>query len=219
MNHATIIDTPLWYKILQHSDYNPTLSKQKLRTKPRRAHRSSWSRRGNQKSFTLTILLNHCTSTPHRPETNGIAERALRRVKEGTSAVLLQLGLDNEWWADSTECDCYLRNIQDLLSVGKTPYERRFGMPFNGPVIPFWSNCRISSYFCEGHIAITSIWSKSLAWYIPWICVARGENLEMRLSDHCEAPLNFFFFFVEFFNNILIFDCSVGFPRNIPIMS
>ena len=30
-----------------------------------------------------------------------------------------------------------LRNIQDLLSDGKTPYERRFGMPFNGPEIPF----------------------------------------------------------------------------------
>ena len=31
---------------------------------------------------------NHCTSTPHRSETDGIAERAVRRVKEGTSAVL-----------------------------------------------------------------------------------------------------------------------------------
>ena len=35
---------------------------------------------------------NHCTSTPHRSETNGIAERAVRRIKEGTSAVLLQSG-------------------------------------------------------------------------------------------------------------------------------
>ena len=35
------------------------------------------------------------------------------------------------------ECYCFLRNIQDLLSDGKTPYERRFRMPFNGPVIPF----------------------------------------------------------------------------------
>ena len=80
---------------------------------------------------------NHCTSTPHRSETNGIAERAARRIKEGTSAVLLQSGMDNEWWADSMECCCYLRNIQDLLSDGKTPYERRFGEPFQGPVIPF----------------------------------------------------------------------------------
>ena len=37
------------------------------------------------------------------------------------------------------ECYTYLRNIQDLLSDGKTPYERRFGQPFKGPVIPFGS--------------------------------------------------------------------------------
>ena len=82
---------------------------------------------------------NHCSSTPHRSETNGIAERAVRRVKEGTSAVLLQSGLDEKWWADSMECYTYLRNIQDLLSDGKTPYERRFGEPFQGPFIPFGS--------------------------------------------------------------------------------
>ena len=39
---------------------------------------------------------NHCASTPHRSETNGIAERAVRRVKEGTSAALLQSGLDEK---------------------------------------------------------------------------------------------------------------------------
>ena len=61
----------------------------------------------------------------------------MRRVKEGTSAVLLQSGLGNEWWADSMECHCHLRNMQDPLSDGKTPYERRFGMPFDGPAIPF----------------------------------------------------------------------------------
>ena len=37
------------------------------------------------------------------------------------------------------ECYTFLRNIQDLLSDGKTPYERRFGEPFKGPVIPFGS--------------------------------------------------------------------------------
>ena len=82
---------------------------------------------------------NHCTSTPHRSETNGIAERAVRRVKEGTSAVLLQSGLNESWWADSMECYTYLRNVTDLLSDGKTPCERRFGQPFKGPIIPFGS--------------------------------------------------------------------------------
>ena len=82
---------------------------------------------------------NHCTSTPHRSETNGIAERAVRRVKEGTFAALLQSGLNESWWADSMECYTYLRNVTDLLSGGKTPYERRFGQPFKGPIIPFGS--------------------------------------------------------------------------------
>ena len=51
---------------------------------------------------------NHCTSTPHRSETNGIAEKAVRRVKEGTSAVLLQSGLDENLRADSMECKTFL---------------------------------------------------------------------------------------------------------------
>ena len=82
---------------------------------------------------------NHCASTPHRSETNGIAERAVRRAKEGTSAVLLQSGLNVNWWVDSLECYTYLRNVTDLLPDGKTPYERRFGQPFEGPIVPFGS--------------------------------------------------------------------------------
>ena len=82
---------------------------------------------------------NNCTSTPHRSETKGIAERAVRRVKEGTSAVLLQSGLNESCCPDSMECYTYLRNVTDLLSDGKTPYERRFGQPFQGPIFPFGS--------------------------------------------------------------------------------
>ena len=37
------------------------------------------------------------------------------------------------------ECYTCLRNIQDLLSDVKTPYERRFGEPVKGPIIPFVS--------------------------------------------------------------------------------
>ena len=50
---------------------------------------------------------NHCTErnfTPRRSEANGIAEKAVRRVKEGMSAVLLQSGLDERWLADSMGC-------------------------------------------------------------------------------------------------------------------
>ena len=79
---------------------------------------------------------NHCTSTPHRSETNGIAERAVRAMKEGTSTVLLQSGLDEKWWAPcnvTANCETY----QTSCLMENTPYERRFGVPFNGPDIPF----------------------------------------------------------------------------------
>ena len=60
----------------------------------------------------------------------GLLKEAVHRVKEGTSAVLLQSGLNEHWWADFMECCTYLRNVTDLLSDGKTPYERRLGKPF-----------------------------------------------------------------------------------------
>ena len=51
---------------------------------------------------------NHCMSTTQRSETIGIADKAVRRVKEGTSGVVLQSGLNENWWADSMECYTYL---------------------------------------------------------------------------------------------------------------
>ena len=142
-----IIDTLWWYKIWQLSGYNPTHVKQTSQ-ETQKSLRKFLEPTGKPKVIYTDNSLefgksceeltwNHRTSTPHRSETNGIAERAVRSVKEGTSAVLLQSGLDEKWWADSMECCCYLRNFQDQLSDGKTPSERRFGQPFTRPVIPF----------------------------------------------------------------------------------
>ena len=117
---------------------------------------------------------NHCTSTPHRSETNGIAERAVRRVKEGTSVVLLQSGLNESWWADSMECFPYLRNVTDLLFDGKTPYERRFGEPFKGPIIPFGSLVEYYPVFAKDQSRIHQFGKKVL----PGLRSVRGENLE-----------------------------------------
>ena len=39
-------------------------------------------------------------------------------MKEGTSAVLLQSGLDEKWWAGSLDCFCSLRNVHDLFLDG-----------------------------------------------------------------------------------------------------
>ena len=82
---------------------------------------------------------NHCTSTPHRSETNGIAERAVRKVTEGTSAVLLQSGLDENWSADFMGCYTNLRNIHRFLVWWEDALWKALWQPFKGPIIPFGS--------------------------------------------------------------------------------
>ena len=79
----------------------------------------------------------HDTSTPNRPSTNGVVERAVRTVKEGTSAALVQAGANPEWWADAMRYFTFVHNVTDKLADGKTPYERRFNNTFAGPLYPF----------------------------------------------------------------------------------
>ena len=81
---------------------------------------------------------NHCTSTPHRSETSGIAERAVRRVKEGhlrcyCSPVWMKNGGQIPWNAIPV---CGTFKISCLM--GNT-LRTRFGQPFKGPIIPFGS--------------------------------------------------------------------------------
>ena len=68
-----------------------------------------------------------------------------------------QSGLDEKWWADSEECYCYLRNVQDFLAYGKTPYERRFGEPFRGPRIPLVDWLNTIPFQCETNQDFTNL--------------------------------------------------------------
>ena len=114
----TIIDMQSWCKTWPPNGSSHIRAKQKLLRK----HKGACKRDRKPKVIYTDNSLefrkacedlswNHCTSAPHRSETNWIAERAERRVKEGTSAVLLQSGLSESWLADSMECYTYLRNV------------------------------------------------------------------------------------------------------------
>ena len=159
VNQETITGTLSWYKILPVIGFNPIRAKQRL-VEP--SHKPKVIYTDTSLEFGKTCedqAWNHSTST-HRSETNGIAEIAIRREKEGTSAVLLQSGLDERWWSDSLDFCCHLRNVQDLLADGKTPDERRFGEPFmKGPIIPFGAMAE-SPVFTTRSIKTSSIWQE-----------------------------------------------------------
>ena len=120
---------------------------------------------------------NHRIATPHRSETSGIADWAVRWVKEGTSAVLLQSGSNEKWWSDSMECCCYLRNVQDLLADGKSQNERRCGDSFKGPTIPLDA---LVGYLpnSERQSKNSSIWKESITRNLSGICFDRWRNWE-----------------------------------------
>ena len=79
----------------------------------------------------------HDSSTPHRPQTNGVAEGAVRRVKEGTACTLLQSGWPEEMWGEAMSVYCFLRCVVVVLEHGSTAYKARFKEDFRGPIIPF----------------------------------------------------------------------------------
>ena len=142
VNLETIIDMQSLHRTWSLNESSRIRAKQKIHRKIKEACKSSWSRIGSLESFTLTIPWNLTKSVKIFP---GIIVRRLhtdqkqmiRRVKEDTSAVLFLSGLDENYWEDSMEYYIYLRNVQELLSDGKIPYERRFGTTFKESIIPF----------------------------------------------------------------------------------
>ena len=69
---------------------------------------------------------------------------------------------------DFVECYTYLRNIQDLLSDVKIPFETRFGRPFKGPIIPFGALVVYYLFFAKDQSRI------HLSWSVLWIRSVRG---------------------------------------------
>ena len=61
-------------------------------------------------------------SCSYPPETNGIAENAFRRIKDGASTLVVQSGRSEKWWGEVMKRFCCLRNVQDKLGDQKLPF-------------------------------------------------------------------------------------------------
>ena len=149
LNLETIIDMQSWCRTWPPNGSSRIRAKQKLLRKHKGACKSSWIQIGNRKSFTLTIPWN-------------FRQSLWRSFLESLYVDTTQIG--NKWccWESSTESErrhlCSVVAIRSgwklvgrfygmlhlsakpsrsLVWWEKTPYERRFGGPFKGPVIPF----------------------------------------------------------------------------------
>ena len=91
----------------------------------------------------------HRTSTPGRPQTNGVAERAVREALEGTRAAMHQAGAPHRWWAKALRHYCFLYNVTKATNGEASPWEKRFGAPFTGPLIPFGAEISYKSVVAD----------------------------------------------------------------------
>ena len=82
-------------------------------------------------------LMVHLTSTPHRPESNGVVERFNQLIVDGARCLLLQSGLPGRYWHYACRAFLLARNALVKGKDGNTSWSRRFGKNFHGKLIPF----------------------------------------------------------------------------------
>ena len=88
----------------------------------------------------------HETTTPYSPQSNGVAERKNRTLKEMMNAMLISSGLPQNMWGEAILSANYLLNKVPKKKVEKTPYELWKGMK------PSYKNLRV--WGCLAKVAV-----------------------------------------------------------------
>ena len=65
----------------------------------------------------------HEVTPPCSPESNGVAERKNRILKEMMNAMLVSSGLPTNMWGEAILSTCHIQNKVPHKKTGKTPYE------------------------------------------------------------------------------------------------
>ena len=87
--------------------------------------------------------MTHAASTPWRPEANGLIEREIRIISDGTRAMLAQSGLGHPWWTYASRAFCHHTNVSICSGIdGRTPWVRKHGSEFRSRLFPFGCEVR-----------------------------------------------------------------------------
>ena len=85
------------------------------------------------------------------PQTNGTADRAVRRLQEATATAMVQCGLPDQWWDRAKECCCCLRNAYNKMADSKTTYEKGCCVTWTFDTV--WSQSQLQAHL-SGRVCI-----------------------------------------------------------------
>jgi hypothetical protein len=133
----------------------------------------------------------HLSSTPYRPESNGVIERFVGLVSDGTRCLLAQSGLPHTWWPYAARAFCHARNVS-LDDEGESPWHRKHGTYWTGPLHAFGMKVifRKPAVFQDGQkFAARGAAGIFLGWHLWPGGVFRGDMLviaidELALKEH-----------------------------------
>ena len=150
VNLETIIDVQSWCRTWPPNGSNHIRAKQKLLRKHKGACKSSWGRIGSLKSIYTNNSLefgkacedlswNHCTSAPHRSETNGDCWESSAQSERRylCSIVAIRSG----WKLVGRFFGMFYLSAKHLRSLvwWENPIRKTFWKTIKGPIIPFGS--------------------------------------------------------------------------------
>ena len=78
----------------------------------------------------------HATSTPHKPQSNGLCENRVKQVVQGTRCNVLQSGFPHRFWPLAARHWTFAKSITPL-DDDPSPYARLHGAEFDGLRVPF----------------------------------------------------------------------------------
>ena len=93
----------------------------------------------------------HLTSTPNRPQSNGVIERFIRLVIDGARRLLHQSGLPLRYWTFAARAFRHGRNVSLAAFHGDTPWKAKHGEEFKGALIPFGAKVVFCPFRPAGH--------------------------------------------------------------------
>ena len=103
------------------------------------------------KSAASNEMMLHLTSTPNRPQSNGVIERFIQLVIDGARCLLHQSGLPLRYWTLAARAFCHGRNISLAAFHGHTPWKAKHGEEFKGALIPFGAKVTFRPFRPPGH--------------------------------------------------------------------